>query len=70
MMTVNEDLIEWNTHWRVSAGVVTCRTCHAHQSESDSRSQFEHSAGCGHSGQKRAPWDDLDMICRRFERKV
>lgn len=65
-MTANDDLMDWNTHWRISDGVVTCRTCHSQQPEIDRACAFAHCAGCGLASQARNPWDDLDSIRKKF----
>lgn len=65
-MSANDDLIAWNTRWRLQNGVVSCKTCDASQEESDKESLFDHRAGCGYAGQGSRPWDDLDCITAAF----
>jgi hypothetical protein len=66
-MSANEDLIAWNTRWRLSNGIVSCKTCGAEQSENDREVMFEHQAGCGYAGQGARPWDDLYRITTEFK---
>lgn len=61
-MTANEDLITWNTRWRLARGIESCRTCHSQQPETHRAEAFEHLSGCGHAGQHCTPWGDLDVI--------
>lgn len=68
MGNANEDLITWNTRWRLSQGGVLCRTCGVFQPESEKEVAFEHLPGSGHAGQSRNPWGELDTICERFKR--
>lgn len=65
-MTANEDLIDWNSRWRISNSVVSCRTCQAQQQETNRSVAFVHSPGCGFAGQLRNPWDDLHAIRKKF----
>ena len=64
-MTATEDLIDWNSRWRISNGVVSCRTCQAQQREIDRSASFAHSLDCCQAGQRFTPWDDLDEICKK-----
>jgi hypothetical protein len=65
-MSANEDLIDWNGHWHITNGVMSCRACQAQQKETDRRVAFVHSSACGYSVQRRNPWDDLDAICKKL----
>lgn len=67
-MSANDDLITWNTQWRLSATSVMCKTCKAEQNEADKAMMFEHLAGCGYAGQGHRPWDDLDQITAHFKK--
>ena len=67
-MSANDDLILWNSRWKLSKSTVYCRTCGAVQSESDKSTVFEHQAGCGNAGQGTRPWDDLDAILATFKK--
>lgn len=67
VMTANEDLITWNIRWRLAGGVVSCKTCHSQQPETQRGKAFEHLPGCGYAGQHCTPWDDLDVICQSFK---
>jgi hypothetical protein len=69
-MTASEDLIDWNGRWKITNGVVSCRSCQAQQKEIDRSEAFVHSSACGYSGQRRNPWDDLDSICKKFGRTI
>lgn len=66
-MTANEDLITWNTRWRIEGGVVSCKTGQSQQPETDRGTAFEHPPGCGYAGQRSTPLDDLDVICQSFK---
>jgi hypothetical protein len=66
-VTANEDLIDWNVRWRISNGVVSCKTCQAQQCEIDRHSAFSHAGHCGHASHRTMPWDDLDSICKKLD---
>lgn len=66
-MTASEDLMDWNSRWRIANGVVWCRTCHARQPEVERPAAFAHSPGCGRAQQRCDPWDELDGICKKFD---
>lgn len=68
-MSANEDLITWNTRWRLKSGVVSCKTCGASQKEADKAVMFEHQAGCGYAGQGSHPWDELENVLGAFRRE-
>jgi hypothetical protein len=67
-MTASEDLIDWNDRWKITNGIVSCRSCQAQQKEIDRSEAFVHSPACGYSGQQRNPWDDLDAIRKKLGR--
>ena len=54
-MSANDELITWNTRWRLHNGVVSCKSCRASQEESDKDALFDHQAGCGYAGQGSRP---------------
>jgi hypothetical protein len=66
-MAASDDLIDWNIRWRIADHEVTCRNCHAQQSEADKGLMFEHAGECRYSGESRTPWADLDTICERLD---
>ncbi|MGH8385009.1 MAG: hypothetical protein ACRESJ_05870 [Pseudomonas sp.] len=66
-MSANDDLIEWNTHWRLAAGIVSCKACKAQQREIDRSAPFSHHPGCGQAAKSGLPWDQLDLICHTFK---
>ncbi|MBZ9782136.1 hypothetical protein K9857_11340 [Pseudomonas sp. REP124] len=66
-MTANDDLIEWNTHWRLAEGIVSCKACQAQQRETDRATPFSHHPGCGEAARNGLPWDQLDTICHTFK---
>jgi hypothetical protein len=60
---VTDDLVRWNSHWRLSDHTVLCRTCKAKQRESERESTFEHLPTCGYAREMAHPWDELDASC-------
>jgi hypothetical protein len=67
-MTASEDLIDWNDRWKITNGIVYCRSCQAQQKEIDRGEAFVHSSDFGYSGQRCSPWDDLDAIRNKYGR--
>lgn len=55
----SSDLQEWNFHWRLVAGIVSCRKCLAHQSEELRNALLVHTDTCPYRLSKRTPWDEL-----------
>jgi hypothetical protein len=68
-VTTNEELIAWNAHWRISRQTMLCRICGAEQAETDRAEGFSHLPGCVQAHTGHCPWDELDRICKPFERK-
>ncbi len=60
-----DDLIKWNSRWRLTRHVVSCRVCLSRQAESDRGSAFSHLTGCWCEHEKSDPWDELDKACRK-----
>ncbi len=58
-----DDLIKWNSRWRLNSRVVSCRVCLAGQEEADRGAVFLHSKGCSCEYEKSDPWADLDKAC-------
>jgi len=65
-MTASEDLTDWNGRWKITNGIVSCRTCRAQQKEINRSEAFVHSSACGYSGKRHNPWDDLDAIRKKL----
>ncbi|CAN7495798.1 hypothetical protein LJR277_003306 [Pseudomonas sp. LjRoot277] len=61
-MTPAEKLLEWNANWTISHGVVSCKTCHAEQSELDRDKAFLHGTGCVRAPLGILPWQALDDV--------
>jgi hypothetical protein len=61
-MNAQDRLIRWHFTWRISKTVVSCRACHASQSESDRSSPFQHCHGCATALASLNPWIELDSI--------
>ena len=51
-----DDLIKWNSRWRLNRRVVSCRVCLAGQEEADRGAVFLHSKGCSCEYEKSDPW--------------
>lgn len=69
-MSATDDLITWNSRWRLKDSTVYCKTCGASQKEADKAAIFEHLAGCGHAGQGSRPWDDLGIALASLKRET
>ncbi len=60
-----DDLIKWNSRWRLNSHVVSCRVCLSRQDEADRGVAFSHLAGCWCGHENVDPWAELDKACRR-----
>ncbi|WP_157900786.1 hypothetical protein [Pseudomonas floridensis] len=58
-----DDLIKWNSRWRLNRHVVSCRVCLSMQEESDRGLAFSHQAGCWCAHENSNPWEELDKAC-------
>lgn len=67
-MTASEDLLTWNSRWRIRQGVIICKACEAQQDESAKDLVFMHSPECGNGRQPHKPWHELDAISRQSSR--
>lgn len=65
-MTVSEDLLAWNSRWRIQQRVITCKACDAQQDESDKHLVFVHFTECRNGWQAHKPWLELDALSHRF----
>jgi predicted metal-binding protein len=63
-MNAQDRLIRWHFTWQISKTVVSCRACHASQSENDRSSPFQHGHGCASALASLNPWVELDSIGR------
>jgi len=63
-VTVNDDLITWNSRWRLSGGFVTCKTCDMRQPEREKPLPFPHSPTCIYATETEAPWAQLDDMSK------
>jgi hypothetical protein len=59
-MTTIEKLMTWNRQWRLGAGMLLCRACHAQQIEAERAVAFKHDPGCESENLHSFPWNDLD----------
>lgn len=62
-MMVTDDLVRWNSHWRLNDHTVLCRTCKARQIEAEREATFVHLPTCGYAREAAHPWDELDASC-------
>ena len=58
-MTMSDELLNWSTRWRLSAGVITCKSCQVRQEELDQALNFVHSPGCMNCRFGTTPWVEL-----------
>lgn len=61
-MTHGDDLIVWNSKWRLSGGMVFCRGCEAPQQEPDKELFFIHNPTCRYAADRSKPFKELDSI--------
>lgn len=61
-MGFSERLLTWHSLWKITSGIISCRTCLGKQKEADQGQAFQHSGGCSCAKQVTFPWDDLDKI--------
>jgi len=61
-MSFKNDLILWNSQWRLQNSAVICRACNAVQPEMDKALPFCHLDGCWRRALKEQPWNELDRI--------
>lgn len=45
-MAAQGDLINWNSRWQISGGVVSCRSCRSQQLEHERSEPFLHASNC------------------------
>lgn len=56
-------ITDWNSRWRLDAEKVTCRGCHAEQSEQCKDQPFSHADSCRNE-QHWCPWLKLEAALK------
>lgn len=61
--------MEWHNNWRITQGIISCKTCHAEQLECDRENAFAHAPGCSKAAQGIHPGQALDDVQHAYSRE-